>query len=76
MSLPPAKLTTVFFANDTCAVCGHEQSPGVDPVPSWYTRQSIALELPPQVICDGCVQDHAPSMFEELLADRRRFWDG
>ena len=74
MSLPPAKMTTTFVPADNCAVCGREWVQGQIPVPTIYTVASIEAGLPPHPIRDYCVEQHSPALFEELLADRRRFY--
>ena len=75
-NLPEIKITTAPFpaADYRCVVCRREWEPGQTPVPSAYTVESIEADLPPQVVCDYCVEEHYPEAFAELLEDRERFW--
>jgi hypothetical protein len=73
--LPPVKIGTTFFARETCAVCRREWSGGQTPVPTVYTIASIEAELPPEPVCDHCVEQHDPDLFAELMADRKYFWE-
>ncbi|MDX6648908.1 MAG: hypothetical protein QOJ97_859 [Solirubrobacteraceae bacterium] len=74
VDLPPNKIATTFFASPRCAVCGREWEQGATPVPTVYTVASFEAELPPEPVCDYCVEEHDPELFEELLAERRRFY--
>ena len=73
--LPEIKITTSFFATDVCAVCGREWEQGQTPVPTAYTVESIEAELPPEPVCDHCIEDrYLEPTFAELMAERQRFW--
>jgi len=54
-------------------VCGREWWQQ-DPVPTIYTVASIEAELPPEPICDHCVEQHDLDLFAALLAERQRYW--
>ena len=70
--LPPNRMATAFLVAEACAVCARDW-PSRE-VPTIYTQESIDAQVPPEPICDHCVEDEDPTLFEALLADRRRFW--
>lgn len=71
-SLPRHKITHTECPWWTCAVCKGEWHQ-THPVPSVYTLASIEADLPLIPICDHCVEQHDPALFDELLAERRLF---
>jgi hypothetical protein len=71
--LPPVKITTAFFAVERCAICGREWERASTPVPTVYTLASIEAEMPPEPVCDFCVEERDPALFRELLVERQRF---
>ena len=73
-ALPPNRVHTTFFASEVCALCGVDWETYDPPVPTVYTERSMAYGLPPQPICDLCVEHGDPLRFAELLSDRQRFW--
>lgn len=73
-ALPANRMATAWITAQTCAVCGRDWPNPFDPIPTIYTQQSIDADLPPDPICDFCVQEHDPELFAALLADRQRFW--
>jgi hypothetical protein len=46
------------------------------PSPGAYTTASIEAGLPPDPVCDFCLEEHDPFRFDDLLAERRRFYAG
>jgi hypothetical protein len=72
--LPPNVLETRDFASEVCAVCGADWETHVPSIPTVYTERSIDFGLPPQPICDLCVEAGDSVRFAELLSDRQRFW--
>jgi hypothetical protein len=56
-----------------CVLCNRDWPPEPQ-VPTAYTIESIAAELPPEVVCDHCIEDRYPeATFAELMAERQRF---
>jgi hypothetical protein len=72
--LPPVKIVTTFFDQDLCAVCGRDWQAGTTPVPTAYTVESIDAGMPPEPVCDHCVEQHDPALFKQLMAERKYFW--
>jgi hypothetical protein len=73
VSLPPSRMVTTFFAGHRCAVCGRDWPPHDPPYPGIFTEASIDADDVPAPVCDYCVEEHDPELFDALLADRRRF---
>jgi len=71
--LPPNRIAFTEFPAGICVVCGREWWQQ-DPVPTIYTVASIEAELPPEPICDHCVEQHDLDLFAALLAERQRYW--
>lgn len=45
-----------------------------EPVPGYYTADSLDDGQFPRPICDLCVEREEPDRFRQLLEHRRRFW--
>jgi hypothetical protein len=75
VELPELRLVWSGVHTEVCVHCGRDwlMSPDI-PSPGAYTTASIDAGLPPDPVCDFCLEQHAPQRFADLLAERRRFY--
>jgi hypothetical protein len=78
LKLPAVRIATTYVAEEACGLCRRDWD-NRRPVPTAYVESTLGGAgagddaQPPVPVCDFCVEQHSPVLFDALLRERRRF---
>jgi hypothetical protein len=77
LKLPSVRIATTYVAAEVCGICSRDWD-NRRPVPTAYVESTLGGNgpedaAPPVPVCDFCVEQHSPVLFDVLLRERRRF---